>query len=53
MYSYALMASWMPSSIWAMHRESHLLANSVSSGSSGIKLEANAMVRPVVLVPTT
>lgn len=43
----------MPSSRWSTHRLIHLVANSVLRPSSGIKLDANAAVRPEVLVPTS
>ena len=42
----------MPSSRWALHSTDHLVANSVSSSSSGMKLGAKAVWRPLVLVPT-
>ena len=42
----------MPSSRWASQRFDHLMANSVSSSSRGIKLAAKAVCRPLVLVPT-
>ena len=52
MYSKAMMGVWMPSSRWASQRFDHLTANSVSSSRRGIKLEAKAVWRPAVLVPT-
>ena len=46
------MGSRMPTDKCASHSAFHFWANSVSSSRSGMKLPANAVLRPAVFVPT-